>query len=181
MSRAARNVKKKERRSRVIRHCDSELCGNAARGSLAARGQIGGGVAHGLDHVPWCPVWAAGVEGRCPFLEADLQEFGARRDQLGKRDLLAAFAGELPTEVVRLGKRGFGVPLDDWFRGDLPWLDVLREQRTCQRAHLRPGGIAEVLDRHRRGAADLGHGLYLLLAIELHLRDLDATEESATT
>lgn len=124
---------------------------------------------------------AAGVEGRCPFLEADLQEFGARRDQLGKRDLLAAFAGELPTEVVRLGKRGFGVPLDDWFRGDLPWLDVLREQRTCQRAHLRPGGIAEVLDRHRRGAADLGHGLYLLLAIELHLRDLDATEESATT
>ncbi|MCB9877968.1 MAG: asparagine synthetase B [Planctomycetes bacterium] len=124
---------------------------------------------------------AAGVEGRCPFLEGDLSPFGTRRDQLGKRELLGAFGRELPTEVLRLGKRGFAVPLDQWFRGDLPWIDLLLEQRTCQRPHLRPGGLAAVLDRHRRGAADLGHGLYLLLAIELHLRHIDATEESSAT
>lgn len=112
---------------------------------------------------------AAGVEARCPFLEGD---FGAcPADQpLGKQALRVAFADHLPRAPLALRKRGFSLPLDRWWRGKLPWLDLLREPRTLQRAHLRGELVAGLLDRHRRGAANLGHALYLLVAMELHLR-----------
>jgi asparagine synthase (glutamine-hydrolysing) len=115
---------------------------------------------------------AAGLEARCPWLEGDLAELGAGRRSLGKAPVRAAFANDLPPEVLRLPKHGFALPLDRWFRGNLPWLDLLAEARTQQRPHLRPGGIAAVVDRHRSGRSNLGHGLYLLVACELFLRTL---------
>ena len=116
---------------------------------------------------------AAGLEARCPWLEGDLAELGADRRALGKAPVRAAFANDLPSEVLRLPKHGFALPLDRWFRGNLPWLDLLAEARTQQRPHLRPGGIAAVVDRHRSGRSNLGHGLYLLVACELFLRTLE--------
>jgi asparagine synthase (glutamine-hydrolysing) len=115
---------------------------------------------------------AAGVEARCPYLEGNFARRPGTdvRQLLGKRALREAFAHDLPREVLRLPKTGFALPLDRWFRGELPWLDLLAEPKTRQRAHLRPGGVAAVVDRHRRGRADLGHGLYLLVAFELFLR-----------
>ncbi len=121
---------------------------------------------------------AAGVEARCPFLDGDFAAFGTTRAALGKRELRAAFAEHLPAAVFRQPKRGFALPLDRWFRGELPWLDVLAEPRTRQRPHLRAGGIAAAVDRHRSGRSNLGHGLYLLLAYELFLRA--QAQESAT-
>lgn len=134
-----------------------------------------------LDLLPKVDVatMAAGLESRCPWLEGDFAEFGSTRAALGKRPLREAFAADLPAAVFRLPKRGFGLPLDRWFRGDLPLLDLLAEPGTRSRPHLRPGGLAEVVDRHRRGAADLGHGLYLLAAVELFLRCRERTGISA--
>jgi asparagine synthase (glutamine-hydrolysing) len=116
---------------------------------------------------------AAAIEARCPWLEGDLAELGTGRSALGKAPVRAAFANDLPPEVLRLPKHGFALPLDRWFRGNLPWLDLLSEARTQQRPHLRPGGIAAVVDRHRSGRSNLGHGLYLLVACELFLRTLE--------
>ena len=116
---------------------------------------------------------AAGIESRCPWLEGDYAEFGATRTSLGKAPIRQAFANDLPGMVFRLPKRGFSLPLDRWLRGTCALLDLLAEARTQQREHLRPGGVAAVVDRHRRGAANLGHGLYLLAAVELFLRGLD--------
>lgn len=113
---------------------------------------------------------AAGVEGRCPYLEAGIEAFGADVDALGKRPLRAAFGDRLPDAVKRLPKRGFSLPLDAWFRGPLDALDTLAERGSRERPHLRPGGLARAVDRHRSGRADLGHGLYLLYAYELSLR-----------
>ena len=118
---------------------------------------------------------AAGVEGRCPFLSAGIEGLATTGRDLGKRALIEAFADDLPEAVRRLPKRGFSLPLDRWFRTELPWLDVLAEARSRARPHLRPGGLARAIDLHRRGAADLGHGLYLLLAYELHLRAIEAS------
>lgn len=113
---------------------------------------------------------AAGVEARAPFLEGDCEAFGRDLSALGKRPLREAFAADLPPEVLRLPKTGFALPLDRWFRGELPWLDLLAEPRTQQRPHLRPGGVARAVDLHRSGKVDIGHGLYLLVAAELFLR-----------
>jgi asparagine synthase (glutamine-hydrolysing) len=124
---------------------------------------------------------AAGVETRCPFLDRDVAALALAdgRTGLGKAALRRAFP-DLPAAVVRLPKRGFALPLDRWFRGELPWLDLLAEARTRQRPHLRPGGVAAAVDRHRRGAANLGHGLFLLVAAELHLRWLAGELRPAT-
>lgn len=116
---------------------------------------------------------AAGVEARCPYLEGDLARFGSDLTALGKVPLRAAFAADLPPEVLKLPKRGFSLPLDRWFRGELAWLDLLADRRTQERPHLQPSGVARVVDLHRRGRVDLGHGLYLLTAIELYLRCIE--------
>lgn len=136
-----------------------------------------------LDLLPKVDVagLAAGVETRCPFLDRDVADSALADGAagLGKAKLRAAFP-DLPAAVLRLQKRGFALPLDRWFRGELPWLDLLAEARTRQRPHLRPGGVAAAVDRHRSGRADLGHGLYLLVAAELHLRWLDGERHAAT-
>jgi len=113
---------------------------------------------------------AAGIEGRCPYLEAGIESFGRDLAAIGKRYLREAFQLELPTAVKQLPKFGFALPLDEWFRGDTACLDILMDSRSQKRAHLRPNGLARALDQHRRGRAQLGHALYLLLAYELHLR-----------
>ena len=116
---------------------------------------------------------AAGVEGRCPFLDTEVRAACARltpRAALGKRPLRRAYRARLPAVLFRQRKRGFALPLDKWFRTELPWLDLLRDARTRQRGHLRPAGLDDAVDRHRRGSADLGHALYLLVAYELYLR-----------
>ena len=115
---------------------------------------------------------AAGIEGRCPYLEAGIEEFGTDVDNLGKRSLRLAFASELPEAVAMLPKLGFSLPLDAWFRGKPALLDVLLDPLSQQREHLRPGGLSALIDRHRRGTTDLGHALYLLIAYELHLRSV---------
>ncbi|MCA8974488.1 MAG: asparagine synthetase B [Planctomycetes bacterium] len=113
---------------------------------------------------------AAGVEARCPYLEGEPDPTATVASDLGKRRLRAAFEGDLPARVFRQRKRGFSLPLDRWFRGDLPLLDLLRDRRTLDRPHLDAGGVGAAIDRHRRGGCDLGHGLYLLAAYEVFLR-----------
>ncbi len=120
---------------------------------------------------------AAQVEGRCPFLD---REVAAAADaippleRLGKQPLRKAYASALPPEVFAQRKRGFALPLDRWFRGELPMLDLLRDARTRQRPHLRASGLDRAIDLHRRGACDLGHALYLVAAFETWLRTEDA-------
>ncbi|MBL9076241.1 MAG: asparagine synthetase B [Planctomycetes bacterium] len=123
---------------------------------------------------------AAGVEARCPFLDGTLPD-AHDADALGKRRLRDAFAAHLPAAVFRQPKRGFALPLDRWFRAASPWLDLLAEPRSRGRPHLRPGGLAGAVDRHRSGRSNLGHGLYLLLAYELFLRLRDRESGPDTT
>jgi asparagine synthase (glutamine-hydrolysing) len=115
---------------------------------------------------------AAGVEGRCPYLDREVRALAAPpvARSLGKRELRAAFAAELPASVRRGSKRGFGLPLDRWFRQPNPLLDVVLDRRSLQRPHVCADGVRAAVDRHRAGRADLGHGLYLLAAMEIHLR-----------
>lgn len=123
---------------------------------------------------------AAGVEGRSPFLDREVVGWAAAQPVgvlLGKQPMREAFRSELPAEVMRAPKQGMAVPLDRWFRTESRILDVLREPRMLQRPHLRAAGVARAIDLHRSGRANLGHGLYLLLAFEHHLR---AAEGEAT-
>lgn len=69
---------------------------------------------------------AHGLEARVPFLDHRLVEWAAglpdgqlqnRRE--GKLILKKAAASFMPEEIINRAKRGFTLPLDDWFRGPL--------------------------------------------------------------
>jgi asparagine synthase (glutamine-hydrolysing) len=90
----------------------------------------------------------------------------------GKVALRRAFASDLPPEVARRGKRGFGVPLRAWFRGELRELaaDVLLDATARGRGQVRPATVKRLLDEHVQGRADHGHRLWCLVMLELWQR-----------
>ena len=122
---------------------------------------------------------ASSLELRSPFLDWDVLELGislpdslkvkARR---GKEALRRAFGADLPPEVSGRGKAGFGVPITDWFRGELRDLtgDVLLDGRARARGQLRPRAVERLLSDHVAGRADHAHRLWCLLMLELWQR-----------
>lgn len=69
---------------------------------------------------------AHGLEARSPFLDHTLLELTARipvrhkvHGRVGKWILKDMLKDELPADILWGRKRGFRLPLDDWFRGDL--------------------------------------------------------------
>ncbi len=72
------------------------------------------------------------LEARVPFLDSSVVEFSQRLpssfkiDQRNKKVILKeAFKDLLPEKVFNFSKRGFGLPVDRWFRGELK--EELRE------------------------------------------------------
>ncbi len=119
---------------------------------------------------------AHSLELRSPFLDHEVVELGlALPDSLkvqgreGKVALRRAFAAELPADVARRGKTGFGVPLGRWFRSDLK--DLSRDLLLNDRGWFRPDVVRRLLDDHQSGRADHGHRLWCLLMLELWVRE----------
>jgi asparagine synthase (glutamine-hydrolysing) len=122
---------------------------------------------------------AHGLEIRSPFLDTALTEFAFRLPSKfklhgfrRKRVLAAAAADLLPPQILNRRKRGFAVPLDRWFRGELkPLLDArLGSPGARLRTHLDGTVIDGVLGEHASGARNRGQALWMLLMLELFLR-----------
>lgn len=122
---------------------------------------------------------AHGLEGRSPFLDHRLVEYVAGlpdrlklRRGTTKYVLRAAFADLLPEEILRRGKRGFGVPLGAWFRGELrEYLhDMLMSSSALSGEYLQSAYIARIVGEHVDGTRDHGNRLWALLTFEVWLR-----------
>jgi len=129
---------------------------------------------------------AQGLELRAPFLDHRLVEWAARLpERLLMRGRRPKFLGRemargrLPPPLVAGRKRGFGVPLSDWFRGPLEStsLELLQDGRFEQRRLLRAGAAADLLARHRAGREDWSAYLWLLLILEAWFRRFVDREE----
>ena len=121
---------------------------------------------------------AHGLEARSPFLDRDLTTYAAslpddykRRGAAGKVVLKEALRGLVPDDVLTRPKQGFGLPLGEWFRGELAPLvaDTLLD-RPRLAGHLRADTVRRLYDEHQSGRADRGHALWTLLVLELWLR-----------
>ncbi|HVS29617.1 MAG TPA: asparagine synthase (glutamine-hydrolyzing) [Solirubrobacteraceae bacterium] len=122
---------------------------------------------------------AHGLEVRSPFLDRQLIELAAdlppelkvRRLAL-KRVLKEAVRDLLPAEVLDRPKRGFGVPLDRWFREDLRGYlhSMLRAPSARVREHLAQEPLDGLLNEHDRGLRNHGNALWTLLCLEAFLR-----------
>ncbi len=118
---------------------------------------------------------AHGLEARAPFLDHELMEYvaslpGAYKatPRTGKRVLAEALRGLLPPDVLDRPKRGFGVPLDAWFRGPLAETlrEVLLSPRSRARGLFRSERIASLIDQHVAGRVAEHETLYTLLVLE---------------
>jgi asparagine synthase (glutamine-hydrolysing) len=119
---------------------------------------------------------ANSVEVRCPFLDHPLMEFAASlppslkvRGLQTKYLLKLALADLLPEEILDRPKRGFGVPLDQWFRHDLKEMayDTLLDSRSVGRGYFRTETVKRLLDEHVTGVRHWHPQLWNLLMLEL--------------
>lgn len=124
-------------------------------------------------------MWHA-LEVRSPLLDHEVHELAARtpaRMKLRRGEtkwLLKQLARRrgLPEHLVSRRKKGFGIPVGEWFRGDLrPWLEgVLRDPGTRSRGWFDPREVDRLLDDHLAGRADHTPRLWNLTMLELWQR-----------
>jgi asparagine synthase (glutamine-hydrolysing) len=124
------------------------------------------------------------LEVRSPFLDHRLMEFTAalptemKLRGLSRKYLLKKIAlGIIPRQNVTRVKKGFGVPLGQWFRGQLREMlcDSLLSQRFLSSGYFDPEAIKEMITQHLRRKKDYGFQLWSLLMYELwHRSFLDS-------
>ncbi|HXU70143.1 MAG TPA: asparagine synthase (glutamine-hydrolyzing) [Polyangia bacterium] len=123
---------------------------------------------------------AASLEVRAPFLDTAVAEFAAAlpldwklRRTTGKWILKRMARKLLPRAIVDRPKKGFGMPIARWLRGELSDLcrDALLDGDSLAAAGaLRRGELERLLDEHARGAVDHRQRLWALLVLELWQR-----------
>ena len=122
---------------------------------------------------------AHGLEVRSPFLDTSLIELAVRLDPSLKirgirlkRVLKDAVADLVPAEILHRPKRGFGVPLDRWFREDLRTYvsATLGAADARVKSHLHPAALDRILAEHDGRVRNHGHALWTLLTLEVFLR-----------
>jgi asparagine synthase (glutamine-hydrolysing) len=132
---------------------------------------------------------AHGLEGRSPMLDHEFMEFAASlpadlklRGDRTKYIFKRALGRLLPPEILERPKKGFSVPLESWFRGELRELsgDLLLDGRLAQRGYFKPGAVQRMLDEHWRGQASWHNQLWSILMLESwHRMFIDARPSSA--
>jgi asparagine synthase (glutamine-hydrolysing) len=122
---------------------------------------------------------AASLEARSPMLDqvfidsvASLPSHLKLRGGVAKGPLCDAFRDVIPPEVLSGSKRGFGLPLDDWFRAELATLAtaLLTTGQPSILRILRREPVRRLVDSHIAGKADHGPRIFALIWLELWLR-----------
>jgi asparagine synthase (glutamine-hydrolysing) len=132
---------------------------------------------------------ANSLEIRCPFLDHQLAELAMRiphswnmKNGQGKQILRKAVGDRLPAELLSLPKKGFAVPLANWFRGSLkPFLwDHLTSRAFLDRGIVSEPFLRHLLEEHERGRRDNYTWLWTLLVLELWFRQNTPATAGAT-
>jgi asparagine synthase (glutamine-hydrolysing) len=121
---------------------------------------------------------AASLEVRAPFLDPAMMELAwslpdRAKLQWGRRKVLlkAIAARYVPKEVIYRPKMGFGMPLSDWFRGQLGdyMADLCKERRAVEAGYMLPQAMERTLLQQRRQGGEATR-LWSLLWLELWFR-----------
>jgi asparagine synthase (glutamine-hydrolysing) len=125
---------------------------------------------------------ANSLEARSPLLDDRLVEFAAQlptrlkvHGRTTKYLLKRAFADAVPSENLHREKRGFAVPIADWFRHDLRDYvrDYLLSARAMQRGLFDRSAVERLVGDHVSGRTDHAHHLWVLLMLELWHREFE--------
>lgn len=119
---------------------------------------------------------SVGLEGREPFLDFRLIEFVSRlapdlkfRGSEKKYLLRKVVHKYLPEGLLNRPKKGFGVPIQRWFKNELKeyFQYYLDEQRLIKSGILEPAPIKELLTRYLSGTQESVQKLWYLLMFQM--------------
>ncbi len=123
---------------------------------------------------------ASSVEVRVPFLDRHFAEWVAwnappeqkLRQGTSKHILREALKDDLPGEILRQPKAGFGAPIDYWLSSALRELvdDLLSEKQVRERGLFNPPVVSRMVSQHRSGREDWSFQIWQLLTLEIWLR-----------
>jgi asparagine synthase (glutamine-hydrolysing) len=118
----------------------------------------------------------ASLEGRVPLLNNDFVEYATRlpldmklRGLRSKFLLKRALRGLLPDNILNRPKKGFGIPVAQWFRGPLreQMLSVLSPERIARKGFFEARVVSRLVADHLAGRADNRKQLWTLFVFEL--------------
>ena len=123
---------------------------------------------------------AVSLEARVPLLDFDLVDFalripGSLRVTPGesKRLFRRAIKGLVPDFVLTRPKKGFEVPLGDWFRGPLRHrIEALRDKSTEIRPYVDKSAVDRLVFEHVIGRRDHSSLLWRLIVLDFWLTAL---------
>ena len=120
---------------------------------------------------------ANSLEGRSPLLDHEFMEFcfALRGDwklrgvNKTKWLLKESFADMLPQSIINRPKMGFGIPLGQWFRGELKgyWQEHCLSAKALSRGYFNEAALRNLWREHQDGKRDHGYRLWALLMLEL--------------
>ena len=123
---------------------------------------------------------ANALEARSPFLDHRLIEFVAalpahfKLRGMTKKYILKKVASTLiPKKNINRIKRGFGVPIGQWFRTQLKdyLCDILLSSTFLRRGYFNPKRVKEMVNLHISRQKDYSFQLWALLMFELWHRE----------
>jgi asparagine synthase (glutamine-hydrolysing) len=115
------------------------------------------------------------LEARSPFLDVAFAEFAnslpsswKMRLAVRKYILKRALIGRLPHDILYRPKKGFGIPLAQWFKHELrdELIRTLAPDRLAERGLFRPEAVQRLLDEHMKGLRDHRKPLWALYVFE---------------
>jgi len=124
---------------------------------------------------------AYGLESRSPLLDHELLELSAQMPSnlklkgltTGKYIFKKTLEDLLPHDILYRQKKGFGVPVDNWFKGDLRdyAYSHLLSKRFENRNILTKEATKNILDTHMNTTIDTSYTIWTLLMLELWFRE----------
>ena len=112
---------------------------------------------------------ANSIETRAPFLDYRLMEMMFKVDKNVKLQgwetksvLRKTYGRKLPKEILNASKKGFVVPVRDWFRNkeNSHILDL-----GCLKDLCGNGNIEDIISKNKKGEADYGYFLWSLVIL----------------
>jgi asparagine synthase (glutamine-hydrolysing) len=124
---------------------------------------------------------AVALEGRSPFLDHEMLELSAKiplnlklKGLNNKKYILKeTLRGLVPDEVMFRPKKGFGVPIDHWFKKELKKYaeDLLLSSKAIRRNIFKKEAIENLLNAHANTKISYAYHIWALVTLELWFQE----------